>query len=114
MPSSQSNARRKRSRRLEDMLPSVKRARFTPSPKSKLVKLKSSRDANVEIETQKPPKAFQLHTPLKRVADKDQRYALRRPDPPVELFNHIGYTQRGAKDRVLAAGSVRPTQTGIS
>lgn len=93
------------------MLPSVKRARFPASQKSKPGKMKDSKDADVEIEIQKPQKAFQLHTPLKRVVDKDQRFALRYPDPPVEIFNHIGYTQRGAKDRVLAAGSVHPTQT---
>ena len=57
-----------------------------------------------------PPKAF-ASAAAARVEPKEDRFKLRRPDPPVEIFKHVGYTHRGASQRTLASGSVRPTTT---
>ena len=114
MPSSKSGPR-KRSRRLEEMLPSLKRARRAPA-KPKKAEAAAVVAAEPEPAAAAPlPKAFSLaETSVDRVEEADPRFRLRHPDPPVEIFKHIGYTHRGASRRTLASGSLRPTRHGGS
>ena len=103
---------RKRSRRLEEMLPSVrKRARASGGVAGEAKKSMAAAPTKVAA-IEAPPKAFQLAaSSVTRVHDDDPRFRLRNTNPPVEIFKHVGYTQRGATKRTLAPGSHHPIAT---
>jgi hypothetical protein len=104
---------RKRSRRLEDMLPSVKRSRVSAGATAAAAAAPGKVRGKVRMRVVAgPPKAFACAGDSAPVQPEAERCKLRCPDPPVEMFKHVGYTRRGAAQRTLASGSVRSTSTG--